>query len=168
MIVELSKRFAVASQFTSLLVLESAAMFKAFGLDRGSIAPTFTGEVSAHERGGDAEDELEDAKSASASAGFGAVGEKEGVDGREGPRGARSPTSTRAAQRRADGRPRPRPQLDRSDSARPAATMRLPHRSPRPREPFCAPGDPFCVDAPTHRAARRRVRGPRRAGRSSR
>jgi hypothetical protein len=50
MIVELSKRFAVASQFTSLLVLESEAMFKAFGLDRGSVAPTFTGEVAARAR----------------------------------------------------------------------------------------------------------------------
>jgi hypothetical protein len=42
--IELSKRFAVASRFTSLLVLESEAMFKAFGLDRNTAAPTFTGE----------------------------------------------------------------------------------------------------------------------------
>jgi hypothetical protein len=43
-VIELSKRFAVASRFTSLLVLESEAMFKAFGLDRTASAPTFTGE----------------------------------------------------------------------------------------------------------------------------
>jgi hypothetical protein len=43
-VIELSKRFAVASRFTSLLVLESEAMFKAFGLDHKSAAPAFTGE----------------------------------------------------------------------------------------------------------------------------
>lgn len=45
--IELSKRFAVASRFTSLLVLESEAMFKAFGLDRRASAPAFTGEQQA-------------------------------------------------------------------------------------------------------------------------
>ncbi|PIE06021.1 MAG: hypothetical protein CSA75_01705, partial [Sorangium cellulosum] len=44
-LVELSKRFAVASRYTSMLVLESAAMFKAFGIDRNtSRAPLWTGE----------------------------------------------------------------------------------------------------------------------------
>src|SRR5262249_24371965 len=43
----LSKRSAVASRFTSLLVLESEAMFKAFGLDKGLAAPAFTGEHQA-------------------------------------------------------------------------------------------------------------------------
>jgi Mg-chelatase subunit ChlD len=43
-VVELSKRFSVASRFTSLLVLESEAMFKAFGLDRTSPTGSFTGE----------------------------------------------------------------------------------------------------------------------------
>jgi ferric-dicitrate binding protein FerR (iron transport regulator)/Mg-chelatase subunit ChlD len=46
-VVELSKRFAVASRFTSLLVLESEAMFKAFGLDRSAQGSTFTGEQQA-------------------------------------------------------------------------------------------------------------------------
>jgi ferric-dicitrate binding protein FerR (iron transport regulator) len=46
-IVELSRRFAVASRFTSLLVLESEAMFKAFGLERTASAPAFTGEQGA-------------------------------------------------------------------------------------------------------------------------
>jgi len=57
MIIELSKRFAVASQFTSLIVLESQAMFNAFGLDRGSVAPLFTGEVAASSQSADAESE---------------------------------------------------------------------------------------------------------------
>ncbi|MCK6586493.1 MAG: hypothetical protein L6Q76_02805, partial [Polyangiaceae bacterium] len=56
-VIELSKRFAVASKFTSLLVLESEAMFKAFGLDRGSVAPTFTGESEAESSSADADGE---------------------------------------------------------------------------------------------------------------
>lgn len=43
-IVALSKRFGVASRHTSLIVLESEAMFKAFGLDKNGIASRFTGE----------------------------------------------------------------------------------------------------------------------------
>lgn len=46
-IVDLSKRFAVASRYTSLLVLESEAMFHAYGLDRTRIAPSWTGEEQA-------------------------------------------------------------------------------------------------------------------------
>lgn len=58
--IELSKRFAVASRFTSLLVLESEAMFKAFGLDRPAAAPTFTGEVGADSSTADAVGDLAD------------------------------------------------------------------------------------------------------------
>lgn len=47
-IVELSKKFAVASRHTSLLVLESEAMFKAFGLDRSRQSPAWTGDVVAN------------------------------------------------------------------------------------------------------------------------
>jgi hypothetical protein len=42
--VDLSQRFNVASRYSSLLVLESAAMFKAFGLDNTRYAPSWTGE----------------------------------------------------------------------------------------------------------------------------
>jgi hypothetical protein len=45
-LVKLSQRFAVPSKFTSLLVLESEAMFQAFGIDRSNKAPSWTGEVS--------------------------------------------------------------------------------------------------------------------------
>lgn len=45
--VRLSQRFRVPSRHTSLLVLESAAMFRAFGLDRASAAPQWTGERDA-------------------------------------------------------------------------------------------------------------------------
>jgi hypothetical protein len=43
-IVALSKQFQVASHHTSMIVLESEAMFKAFGLDKNGLASTFTGE----------------------------------------------------------------------------------------------------------------------------
>jgi Mg-chelatase subunit ChlD len=58
-VIELSKRFAVASRFTSLLVLESEAMFKAFGLDRHSSAPSFTGEIQADSTSADADGEVD-------------------------------------------------------------------------------------------------------------
>jgi tetratricopeptide (TPR) repeat protein len=43
----LSSQFSVASRFTSLLVLESPAMFKAFGLDNQRTTPIWTGEEEA-------------------------------------------------------------------------------------------------------------------------
>lgn len=46
-LVALSRRFAVPSRHTSLLVLESEAMFKAFGIERTQHAPLFTGENAA-------------------------------------------------------------------------------------------------------------------------
>jgi tetratricopeptide (TPR) repeat protein len=46
-IVELSKRFSVASRYTSLLVLESEAMLNAFGLKRSQATPRWTGEQAA-------------------------------------------------------------------------------------------------------------------------
>ncbi len=42
--ITLSSRFSVASRYTSLLVLESEAMFRAFGLDNDRRAPEWTGE----------------------------------------------------------------------------------------------------------------------------
>ncbi|MCS6901692.1 MAG: FecR domain-containing protein [Myxococcales bacterium] len=44
---ELSKRYAVASRYTSMLVLESEAMMKAFGLNRTSSMPQWSGEQEA-------------------------------------------------------------------------------------------------------------------------
>ena len=53
-LIELSKTFAVASRYTSLLVLESAAMFRAFGIDRNaSGAPMWTGEEESRSTGAD-------------------------------------------------------------------------------------------------------------------
>lgn len=46
-LVALSRRFAVPSRATSLLVLESEAMFKAFGIERAAHGPQWTGEALA-------------------------------------------------------------------------------------------------------------------------
>lgn len=43
-LVALSQRFGVPSKFTSLLVLESEAMFTAFGINRAAHGPSWTGE----------------------------------------------------------------------------------------------------------------------------
>jgi hypothetical protein len=47
-LVTLSQRYAVPSRFTSLLVLESEAMFNAFGIDRSTRSSSWTGEEAAH------------------------------------------------------------------------------------------------------------------------
>lgn len=56
-IIALSKQFNVASRHTSLLVLESEAMFKAFGLEKNGITTVFTGETGASSSSSDAEGE---------------------------------------------------------------------------------------------------------------
>ena len=55
-IVALSKAFSVMSRHTSLLVLESEAMFKAFGVDRSSSAISWTGDEEADGDSADAMD----------------------------------------------------------------------------------------------------------------
>ncbi|HWP05646.1 MAG TPA: VIT domain-containing protein [Polyangiaceae bacterium] len=45
--IALSTRFSVASRYTSLLVLESPAMFRAFGLEKATSAGSFTGDEAA-------------------------------------------------------------------------------------------------------------------------
>jgi DNA-directed RNA polymerase specialized sigma24 family protein/tetratricopeptide (TPR) repeat protein len=53
--VDLSGRYHVASRYTSLLVLESAAMFKAFGLDQSERGAAWTGEDEAKSTGAEGE-----------------------------------------------------------------------------------------------------------------
>lgn len=45
-IIDLSQKFRVASRYTSLLVLESAAMFRAFGVERGQSNVDWTGDTA--------------------------------------------------------------------------------------------------------------------------
>lgn len=59
--VELSRKFSVASRYTSLLVLESQAMFDAFGLDNRRRAEQWTGELEDSQTTADAEGEKDGA-----------------------------------------------------------------------------------------------------------
>lgn len=73
--IELSTRFGVASRYTSLLVLESPAMFSAFGLSDRRQAPSWSGEVEAASSSSSAEEPSEAIESvieAPASSGRGA------------------------------------------------------------------------------------------------
>ena len=76
--IALSSEFSVASRHTSLLVLESQAMFKAFGLDNSRRAPTWTGEDAAESTVGasadDAPDEDADESVASSKDAFDGIG----------------------------------------------------------------------------------------------
>jgi hypothetical protein len=58
-VVALSKQFNVASRHTSLIVLESEAMFKAFGLEKKGLGDLFTGEQGATSASSDVEGEAE-------------------------------------------------------------------------------------------------------------
>lgn len=160
MIVELSKRFAVASQFTSLLVLESAAMFKAFGLDRGSVGPVFTGEVGAQSQSADADGEPTEAEDALAGADAEESKSKKGRaaadapldDAFEAPSGGVGTFGQGAGSTAGGARPAP------------AATMGPPPAKPSSpkKEAFCAPGDPFCFDEDPKASRRPRPRPDRR------
>ncbi len=57
-VVALSRGYAVMSRHTSLLVLESEAMFRAFGVDRGQAGLQWTGEENAEESSADGLDDV--------------------------------------------------------------------------------------------------------------
>ncbi|MBN2194525.1 MAG: FecR domain-containing protein [Polyangiaceae bacterium] len=138
--IALSSRFDVASRYTSLLVLESAAMFKAFGLDNRRDAPDWTGEEDTHATTAEAEEEaplaaLEDepppdsdkkeykTREASKPSGGSGWGWPFGRD--------EAAASPRAAA------PAPTPMAEAGAAARPPAATRS---APRPTEPDAWPG----------------------------
>ena len=69
----LSTRFSVASRYTSLLVLESEAMFRAFGLDAADRSSRFTGEDLAEKSDAKGELAIDDAEGAFEAAASGAA-----------------------------------------------------------------------------------------------
>ena len=153
MIVELSKRFAVASQFTSLLVLESQAMFNAFGLDRGSVGPTFTGEVAASSESADADGEdqagsdapADEAERGDAKAAKGKRAESaDDAFGSSGGFGMGGGTVAAAPAAKSESAAGPMA----TASPAPMATMTAPRPSSPAKKPAlaCSPGDPFCFD----------------------
>ncbi len=137
--VALSSRFNVASRFTSLLVLESAAMFRAFGLDNSRSAPIWTGEQQAtavaskgqlepsEDEKADSLDDL-DVSTLGALGGAGSgYGDGKSVSKSKKSKGARAKDEAFAG---------PPP----ASTPRPAATRARP---PAPKL-SCAPGDPLC------------------------
>ncbi|MFO0613120.1 MAG: VIT domain-containing protein [Polyangiaceae bacterium] len=68
-VIALSQKFAVASRFTSLLVLESEAMFKAFGLERSSVDSGFSGEVGARSASSSSDETTRDREEKAAAEG---------------------------------------------------------------------------------------------------
>ena len=91
----LSTQFSVASRYTSLLVLESEAMFRAFGLEAANKGARFTGEELAEQSEAKAESPVDDAEAAKDddSSALGAVDKKSSGSFFNGPASAPSPTS---------------------------------------------------------------------------
>lgn len=73
--VALSREFSVASRYTSLLVLESPAMFKAFGLDNARQAPEWSGEeVAEDDLANETDGELDEAATGHDTSAYGSPG----------------------------------------------------------------------------------------------
>lgn len=147
--IELSKRFDVASRFTSLLVLESPAMFKAFGLDNSRALPEWSGEEAATATGADGEVDFDDERSEGQQMAGGLPGTDHSELGASGfgssagaerPRSKASPSpaATIAAPEEAASPPasRPAPSKPMADLADPWNSWdrpRPPRPQPRPR-----------------------------------
>jgi len=171
MIVELSKRFAVASQFTSLLVLESEAMFKAFGLDRGSVGPSFTGEVSAQSDSADADGEEAERARDEDEGGGGLASASGGGDKKKDAKAGRAMEDMDDSGFGLGGSAGPPPAVNQApqgapaDAPRPSATMAPPTTASPAKKPSvaCPPGDPFCFDeAPQRKPPQSRPWSPPR------
>lgn len=77
-LVALSQKWHVPSPYTSLLVLESEAMFKAFGIDRTEHAVAWTGEQAAIQSTGTDEQAMSESTADEESAGTGGLGKARG------------------------------------------------------------------------------------------
>jgi hypothetical protein len=118
--IALSRRFRVPSKYTSLLVLESEAMFRSFGIERTTSLPVWTGESTGEANAvGDVSSETQEARkeeggaramakttAPSANAGSGALAGG-ASDKKAGP--AAEPDAAWAAQHGASAQPAPRP-----------------------------------------------------------
>jgi hypothetical protein len=130
--IELSSRFHVASRYTSLLVLESAAMMHAFGLERDERAPLWAGDGVAESTSANGETAVDDADD-----GRGMLSDKSAMkDLATGSAGEGAPA---APQRRAS-----RERLADEEYARPAPAA--PHAASKPKAESSAP---YALDAPS-------------------
>ncbi|HWO09682.1 MAG TPA: VIT domain-containing protein, partial [Polyangiaceae bacterium] len=118
--IELSTRFGVASRYTSLLVLESPAMFSAFGLSNRPRAPGWSGEQQAARSESAAEEPSEGQLEGESQGAFDGAGQGATGNVLEGP----SPAPRPAAKARSAAPLEPAP------SAPPSAT----HRPPASRD----------------------------------
>ncbi|MFO0552534.1 MAG: VIT domain-containing protein [Polyangiaceae bacterium] len=130
-IVALSQQFNVASRHTSMLVLESEAMFKAFGVDRsGGFAPVFTGEDRATSSSSDTKDAGDEEERADRDA---AKKEKGFSDDEAFPGDVATESSPKAAGKSAGAADAPRPQA--TATAAPPSSNSGPIAKPR-NDPF--------------------------------
>lgn len=133
--VALSTRHAVASRYTSLLVLESEAMYKAFGLDNARKAPEYTADLEAD--GASASGEL-------------ALSEDEAKDRKElAVASEHEAPAARLAKPKAAGAGLGRHGLDEGSSGSRASQA-------APASPAFAPPPPASAPAPEPEAARKR------------
>ncbi len=148
----LSTRFAVASRYSSLLVLESEAMFHAFGLDTADRSSRFTGEALAEKSDSEGELPVPDAQDAQDEAAVSGALDSASVDKKStgsafGGLGALGPTGSFGSGNAAAAAP----------AARPKAAMPSPAPAPLQR---AAPGDRFAEPPPApSTAAAERARG---------
>ncbi|HEY3495441.1 MAG TPA: VIT domain-containing protein, partial [Polyangiaceae bacterium] len=130
--VALSSRFSVASRYTSLLVLESEAMFRAFGLDNTRSAPDFSGEEAAQAES--AEGTLDVGAEDEARADGSGSGTLSGIGLGGGGLGAPSGRSARGPASMAPGDASEAKALSRAE-ARPAPAPSTPAPAPKPASP---------------------------------
>lgn len=162
--VALSGAFNVASRFTSLLVLESPAMFRAFGLDNARRVAEWTGEEialasradgEARAAGPDAEPTDKDLGpspygSEDDAFGFGLKGESVGGGGfgkakKEKGTGSAARPRPRPAATMPPSPPPPAPRPQASPPAKVASKPKPDSKRPA-EERACSPNDPLCVD----------------------
>ena len=91
--VALSTQHSVASRYTSLLVLESEAMYKAFGLDNARKTPEYTADLEAEGSSASGELALSDDESRAEAKGGAPLALNEGRERLRGPSAARKATS---------------------------------------------------------------------------
>jgi hypothetical protein len=181
--VALSSDFNVQSRFTSLLVLESPAMFRAFGLDNSRRTAEWTGEDDLSGATAEGESELagdEDGEiSGTGPGGGGRVGEKKAKGGalRSDPLATDAPWDDgddKASERGnaapmpsvvARPAPSPQPAPPPPSGRRPASEPSEPQRSAPAKKPMagCPPGDLMCaMQASQGDSARERMSRDRR------
>jgi hypothetical protein len=155
-VVALSKQFNVASRHTSLIVLESEAMFKAFGLEKKGLGDLFTGELRATSESSDVEGEA-DLDAASRDDLADGVDKKKSEEKSSRAEEAPSRDSSGVGGKGLGGNggfasPPPAP----AATAGPATGASIPEGKPSPaKKPSIALNDPFAVDEPWRQQQRR-------------